>query len=244
MDIMGDTHKLYAIDLPGHCKSPMVDEDYSMPTITRDILHTIDQLGIQRCVLVGYSLGARLAVPVALGLGQRSCGIVIEDIDMIPRIGGIEQAELDRCRRFEQWHKSKDDIYGELQKFGYQRSLVDRMFKDGIIHQTEKDGETMWYIGVHPLVSKLEFHEILACEDGEILFAELKNAVFRRPVVVMKAEENSAISSWGLRLMRRMVPESSLITFPGTDYAAHLSKPKEFSEFLASFVDECARLNA
>jgi hypothetical protein len=142
-------------------------------------LHTIDEIGIDRCVIVGYSLGARLAVPVALGLGRRSCGIVIEDIDMIPRMGGIEQAELERCRKFEQWHKSKDDIYSELQQFGYERGLVDRMFQNGIIRQQEKDGEAMWYIGVHPLVSKLEFHEILACEDSEILFAELHNAVNR-----------------------------------------------------------------
>jgi pimeloyl-ACP methyl ester carboxylesterase len=30
MDILGDTHQLYALDLPGHCESPMADEDFSM----------------------------------------------------------------------------------------------------------------------------------------------------------------------------------------------------------------------
>lgn len=67
---------------------------------------------------------------------------------------------------------------------------------------------------------------------------------FRRPVVLMKAEEHSAISRWGLRLMRHMVPESSIVTFPGSDYAAHLSKPKEFCDFLVDFEQRCRTLNA
>ena len=104
---------------------------------------------------------------------------MIEDIDMIPRIGGLEHAEMVRCRNFQSVHQNKEGVYIELQKFGYDRALIDEMFVAKSIWQEKRAAKRIWKIGISPLVSKLEYHGILAAEDCEVMFASLRTGVAR-----------------------------------------------------------------
>ena len=69
-----------AVDLPGHGKTVMDGEDelYTMPQTARAIVIWLDELHVSRCFLVGYSMGGRLALYLALHFPQRFPKVVLE----------------------------------------------------------------------------------------------------------------------------------------------------------------------
>ncbi len=69
-----------AVDLPGHGGSHSLDdpEAYTMPGAAQRLGRVLDKLQIPRCVLVGYSMGGRLALYFALHHEDRCSRLIME----------------------------------------------------------------------------------------------------------------------------------------------------------------------
>ncbi|HDZ11242.1 MAG TPA: 2-succinyl-6-hydroxy-2,4-cyclohexadiene-1-carboxylate synthase [Bacteroidetes bacterium] len=68
-----------AVDLPGHGKSLFLPEKaYHFNETVRQILSLLDELSIERCHLIGYSMGGRIALSLALNFPGRFDRIVLE----------------------------------------------------------------------------------------------------------------------------------------------------------------------
>jgi pimeloyl-ACP methyl ester carboxylesterase len=62
---VGSYHS-YVFDLPGHGESVDVDCDGTIPSFTAPIVRAIEELGLERFTVVGYSLGAQIAMRIAV----------------------------------------------------------------------------------------------------------------------------------------------------------------------------------
>lgn len=73
------TRRVIAIDLPGHGET-MMDErfDYSLERTAGAVVEALDAIGVARFALVGYSMGARLALQLALAHGGRVERLIVE----------------------------------------------------------------------------------------------------------------------------------------------------------------------
>ncbi len=72
-------YRCLAVDLPGHGASVgMPDAAYTMEGAAQTLLDLLDHLGIDRCAVVGYSMGGRLALYVALHHAGRCARLVLE----------------------------------------------------------------------------------------------------------------------------------------------------------------------
>jgi 2-succinyl-6-hydroxy-2,4-cyclohexadiene-1-carboxylate synthase len=69
-----------AVDLPGHGNTIVEGEDtlYTMPQTANAIVSWLNHLNIPQCFLVGYSMGGRLALYLALHFPQRFPKVVLE----------------------------------------------------------------------------------------------------------------------------------------------------------------------
>ena len=80
--VMADVANAYhglAVDLPGHGGSTGLDNaDYTMDGAAQALAHLLDERGIDRCAVVGYSMGGRLALYVALCFPERCRALVLE----------------------------------------------------------------------------------------------------------------------------------------------------------------------
>ncbi len=73
------TYDCIAIDLPGHgCTSGLEDTHYRMEPTAQGLIQIIDRLSIKPCYLVGYSMGGRLALYLALHYPEHFCKVVLE----------------------------------------------------------------------------------------------------------------------------------------------------------------------
>ena len=76
---LADGFRCIAVDLPGHGESVgLGDEAYTFEGTLAALADTLDGLGVARCRVVGYSMGARLALGLALRMPERVARLVLE----------------------------------------------------------------------------------------------------------------------------------------------------------------------
>ncbi|MEM6991416.1 MAG: alpha/beta fold hydrolase, partial [Myxococcota bacterium] len=70
-------HRVIVVDLPGFGKSDKPDASYTMDFFAGKVLALMDELGVQRPVLVGHSMGGQIAMRYALSYPERHAGLVL-----------------------------------------------------------------------------------------------------------------------------------------------------------------------
>src|SRR4051812_3449094 len=92
---IGDRAFCIAPDLPGHGGSlHLTPEAYTMEGTARAVICTLDELEARRPVIVGYSMGGRLALYLALRYPERCAGLFLESASP-----GLESAGERAARR-------------------------------------------------------------------------------------------------------------------------------------------------
>jgi pimeloyl-ACP methyl ester carboxylesterase len=76
---LGDQLTLVAPDLRGRAGSAELPGPYGLRRHARDVVELIDFLGLERCVLVGHSMGAFVAVLTAIEYPDRVAELVLVD---------------------------------------------------------------------------------------------------------------------------------------------------------------------
>ncbi|MGB3493797.1 MAG: 2-succinyl-6-hydroxy-2,4-cyclohexadiene-1-carboxylate synthase [Elainellaceae cyanobacterium] len=85
MQRLGDRHRCIAVDLPGHGQTQVLHGStnpdhpaFQMALTTQALVKLLDQLAIPICDLVGYSMGGRLALYLAIHYPHRVRRLVLE----------------------------------------------------------------------------------------------------------------------------------------------------------------------
>ncbi len=80
ISLLSDQFCSLTVDLPGHGKTRVMggEECYTMPATAQALINLLDQLEVEKCFLVGYSMGGRLALYLSLHFPQRFFKVVLE----------------------------------------------------------------------------------------------------------------------------------------------------------------------
>jgi pimeloyl-ACP methyl ester carboxylesterase len=75
------SHRVISIDLPGHGESEVPDDEarLAIPSFADDVAALCDELGLSDAVLVGHSLGAAVAIEVAVQRPELAAAVVALD---------------------------------------------------------------------------------------------------------------------------------------------------------------------
>jgi pimeloyl-ACP methyl ester carboxylesterase len=87
-------HRVIALDARGHGDSDRPG-DYSYDVLRDDVLEVLNALRIERCVLIGHSMGATTAGLLAVAAPHRVGALVLEDA-VPPRPGSLDRPPLPR----------------------------------------------------------------------------------------------------------------------------------------------------
>jgi 2-succinyl-6-hydroxy-2,4-cyclohexadiene-1-carboxylate synthase len=77
---LGRAYQSLAVDLPGHGRSVRLGTPaaYTIASVAGELAALLDDQGIDRCIVVGYSMGGRLALYFALHHAARCSRLVLE----------------------------------------------------------------------------------------------------------------------------------------------------------------------
>lgn len=73
------THRVVALDLAGHGESGASRAEWTMDAFGEDVVAVADDLGLERMVLVGFSMGGAVVLEAADRMPDRVIGVVLVD---------------------------------------------------------------------------------------------------------------------------------------------------------------------
>ena len=87
-------HRVAWLDLAGHGESGSRRQQYTIQAFGQDVVAVINQIGAQKVILVGHSMGGPVAVAAAKQLGDRVIGIVGVDTFYTPFESPVSQEKI------------------------------------------------------------------------------------------------------------------------------------------------------
>lgn len=259
-----------ALDLRGHGESPLGAEvDFTPAALADDVLRAIDSLGLRRAVLVGHSMGGRIAMRAAAidaacadGKGDTRtpalAAVVIEDMDVRARFGAdsIDDDEVRKGlvarfaqepsgRRFADWEGARAALlpfYGDGN--GKDSSRVDQWRQKRV--RRLPDGS--FWSDINPAAQRLARDRVLASEDGEGAWDEL--AARHRAgspmarIHLWYADQPGTVCAMegggGIADMEARLPSCEARLFAGAGHSIHNSARAEFMAALTGVIDQVA----
>jgi len=89
---LADQNRVYALDLRGHGRSSHPGR-YSFELMRDDVIGFLDAAGVERCVLIGHSMGGTVAILLAEAAPHRLTHLILEDTTA-PRPGTLKRPPL------------------------------------------------------------------------------------------------------------------------------------------------------
>lgn len=95
-------HRTIAPDLRGHGQTPATAGGWTVHDLAADCRRLLDQLDVERCVVVGFSMGGMVAAALAQAVPERITGLVLAGcvVHVTPEQSAATEAMLERARRF------------------------------------------------------------------------------------------------------------------------------------------------
>lgn len=222
-------HTVIAIDLPGHGRStsPSDPSRYALPRTADDVGRVLEALGVERAAVLGYSLGGRVALHLALQHPAPVTSLLLESSSP----GILDAAERERRMRAD-------------------AALADRIERDGVPAFVEHwqslslwDSQAMLPGGTR---DALRAQRLANRADG--LARSLRGAgvgaqgplherlaELPMPVLLVAGALDGRYVEQG-RLMQRVVPHARLTIVEDAGHAVHLERPAALAAAILSFL--------
>lgn len=218
------------VDLPGHGLSAGCPAGlYPMSQAALALLAVLDDLEVGRCVPVGYSMGGRLALHLALAHPDRCRALVVES----GSAGLVSEREREARR---QWDRAKAS---ELEQQGLD-AFLDDWYRQPLFHSISRDEarfaglmERRRHNDPAGLARSLRR---MGAGSQDTLWEQLPGIRF--PWLAVAGELDSRYR----KIMQDMVSVSEkgrLATIPEAGHNTHFENPEAFSRTLREFLASC-----
>lgn len=213
-----------ALDLPGHGRTSLAPNDpaWSVEGCAEAILRWLDATAIERPHLLGYSMGGRIAVRLAVEAPSRFAAIVVESaspgLESDDERAQRRQRDAERAARLrrERLERFVDDWYGQP-LFASLRARSDYAALRGRRLRQDPDG----------LARALEQ---MGVGSQEPLWARL--ATLPRPLHFAVGAEDPKYRAIAARVAS-LGPHLRVRVFAGAGHNVHVEQEQSFAEYLA-----------
>ncbi len=207
---------LVSVDLPGHAGSDEVRAD--LPTTAALVAETVrDELGGGRCDLLGYSLGARVALHVVSDDDLAVENLAVDRLVVIGATAGMESPELrERRRRSDGELADRLEASGDVA--GFIRDWLSGPMFSGLPEGAAAEEERLRNTA-RGLASSLR-----SCGAGNQEPLWDRMARLPGPMLAVAGMDDARYAAHAIRLAR-LAPHTVASLVPGGGHAVHLAQP-------------------
>jgi pimeloyl-ACP methyl ester carboxylesterase len=230
-------YRVLALDHRGHGDSQHDAQlRYDLDTLTADLEAVLAQLSIERVVLVGHSLGGRVALRFAERNPTRLAGLVLVDIGPENDPRGVV--------RISQETETQDTVFESL---GEYRALLGRQYPEGdrdtlarmAEHWTRRRPDGRYELKLDPAFfrgrAERSGPESAAREREEIARAWAALRKLSCPTLVVRGAASDILSQETADAMEEAIPDGRLEVIPRAAHSVMLDNPRAFEESLGRF---------
>ena len=216
--------EVHTLDLRNHGKSPH-DAHINYALMTQDLIEYFDTYNIEKAMVLGHSMGGKVAMNFALNHPQRVSHLVVVDI-------GLKASDLS-------YHEQliKDMKSVEISAFN-SRSELEIAFKAKIsdysvrqfllknIYRTD-DKSFTWRYNLAALEANID-------HIGAAL--EASDKVYEQPTLLIRGGNSKYVSNTDFNTFAQHFSSCSLLTINGAGHWVHADKPLVLLQYLTTFL--------
>lgn len=189
-----------------------------------DLAELYDDLGIGSAVLLGHSMGGKVAMHFALDYPSSVEQLIVADISPVPYrtyrhafllevMSGIDFSRF----------RTKKDVEEEMIRHVPDRRLVNFMMKN--VQNISRD-KMAWKMNIEALKLNLE----------EVFRFEPSGSSYPGPVLWLKGEHSDYIMQEHHRIMYSFFPNVTMHIIPSASHWLHADNPEEFSRVVMEWM--------
>lgn len=218
---LSDHHLVVTPDLRNHGRSPHLP-GHSYPEMAEDLLEFMHAHWMFSAALVGHSMGGKAAMQLALSHPDAVERLVVVDIEPGPAEDNHTEifkalTDLDLPARSSR-QEVEAFLAGRIPDTGTRQFLLKNITRN-------EDGSYRWKMNL-PVLWK-HFPDILAPVSGE---------PFLKPTLFIRGSRSNYIQDADLPGMRKLFPNSELVTVEGAGHWVHADQPAVLLDHLKAFL--------
>jgi 2-succinyl-6-hydroxy-2,4-cyclohexadiene-1-carboxylate synthase len=219
-----------AIDLPGHGSSLKLPESaYSIEGAGRSVVETLGRKGIKRCHLVGYSMGGRVALWMALSRPE-----ILESLVLISASPGIERS-AERIRRVE-----VDDERAEALRNEPLESFLDAWYRQAVFSALDVDARASRVRRALENDPTELARAVSGMSPGRMPYLGGNLTAISIPLLYISGAADEPYVRIGARIEAE-VTTARHVSVPDVGHDVHRERPQQVAELLRTHIDTIER---
>ena len=228
--VFARTHRVIAPDLPGFGESELPNQDISIPGYGRFLDAFLDQIGVERGVLVGNSMGGYISAEVAVSHPARVEKLVLVSAAGLVQVSRRERAIVTPTVRFLQLFGAR--IVGRREHWVRRRGMR-RTFLYGVAR--------------HPDLLQPELCYEIASGGGKPGFLDAFWAILNYdlrerlpevsvPTLIVWGRNDRIVPVESAFEYERLIPNARRVIFEDTGHVPMIERPIRFNQLLEEFI--------
>ena len=213
VNVLKETMKVYAIDLPGFGKSDLPDDVFGSFYYSDIVKGFIDKMGIEKLSLVGHSYGGKLCIILSARYPE-----IIEKQVLIDSAGLIPKRTLKYHLKVKTF-KIMKKIYKTFFFWKDEEEKMEKLYKKFGSDDYQNTSGIMRKIFVRVVNENLKplLNDILA------------------PTLLIWGDQDEATPLYMAKIMEKEIKDSGLVVFAGAGHYSYLDEYHRFKKVLESF---------
>ena len=226
---LAEKHTVYMVDQRNHGRSAFASS-HTYNDLRDDLEEFFDQHNIEKTILLGHSMGGKVAMWFAADFPERIEKLVIADIAPKDYLLLKEEGQFYLHRNillamqeidFSQV-KSRSDVDDFLAE-----RIDDERVRQFLLKSVERNKKTkqyQWRVNAEVLYDHLD--EIVGGVNK--LWFDDRIPITAYPVIFIRGLLSKYIQDEDIKLIKEIYPEANVVDIPGAGHWLHAEKPKEF----------------
>lgn len=217
-----ENFQVWLVDQRNHGHSPH-SEEMSYPIMAEDLKNFITAHHIENAVVLGHSMGGKVAMEFALKYADKISKLIIADISPNSQsnnfdgiIKGLKAVEPESI---------EDRKEAEAKMSEYVKEKAVRQFLLKNLHRKEDDSYE-WRFNLQKI----------AAEMDQISSWKIGNGSFEKPVLFLKGEKSDYIKKEDEERIKELFPYAEIQSIPSAAHWLHAENPDDFYKEVISFI--------
>ncbi|MDZ7742043.1 MAG: alpha/beta fold hydrolase [Bacteroidota bacterium] len=213
-------------DQRNHGRSPHSDT-FNYLALTDDLMEFIEEHNIEDPVILGHSMGGKVAMRFALENPEIISRAIIVDISMRQYTNRHFHKKIIQAMRAVDFEKANkiSDVDDQLKKNIAQKRI--RMFIMKNLYYRDNRKTLDW---------RINFEAI--CDNIDEMFDQIDvNATFDMPSLFIRGGDSDYVSEQDIGKIKEHFTKAEIHTIEGASHWVHAEKPKEFNKLVSRFLN-------